>query len=45
VASLDSLSHGRVLFGIGAGWNAEEMEDHGTEQIAQISGLFRVRAT
>jgi probable F420-dependent oxidoreductase len=30
VASLDSLSRGRVLFGIGAGWNAEEMEDHGT---------------
>jgi probable F420-dependent oxidoreductase len=30
VASLDSLSGGRVLFGIGAGWNAEEMEHHGT---------------
>jgi probable F420-dependent oxidoreductase len=30
VASLDHLSGGRVLFGIGAGWNAEEMEDHGT---------------
>jgi probable F420-dependent oxidoreductase len=30
VASLDLLSRGRVLFGIGAGWNAEEMEDHGT---------------
>ena len=29
VASLDALSGGRVLFGIGAGWNAEEMEDHG----------------
>ncbi len=29
VASLDRLSGGRVLFGIGAGWNAEEMEDHG----------------
>ncbi len=29
VASLDVLSGGRVLFGIGAGWNAEEMEDHG----------------
>jgi probable F420-dependent oxidoreductase len=30
VASLDSLSEGRFLFGIGAGWNAEEMADHGT---------------
>jgi len=30
VASLDLLSGGRVLFGIGAGWNAEEMENHGT---------------
>ncbi len=29
VASLDALSGGRVIFGIGAGWNAEEMEDHG----------------
>jgi probable F420-dependent oxidoreductase len=31
VASLDHLSRGRLLFGIGGGWNAEEMEDHGTE--------------
>ncbi len=30
IASLDALSGGRVLFGIGAGWNAEEMEHHGT---------------
>jgi probable F420-dependent oxidoreductase len=30
VASLDMLSNGRVLFGIGGGWNAEEMENHGT---------------
>jgi len=29
VASLDSLSSGRFLFGIGAGWNAEELENHG----------------
>jgi probable F420-dependent oxidoreductase len=29
VASLDVLSNGRVILGIGAGWNAEEMEDHG----------------
>ena len=31
VASLDVLSNGRFLFGIGGGWNAEEMENHGTE--------------
>jgi len=30
VASLDQLSGGRFLFGIGIGWNAEEMENHGT---------------
>ncbi|HEX4994654.1 MAG TPA: LLM class flavin-dependent oxidoreductase, partial [Methylomirabilota bacterium] len=30
VASLDLLSGGRFLFGIGAGWNADEMENHGT---------------
>ena len=31
VASLDLLSHGRFEFGLGGGWNAEEMEDHGTD--------------
>ena len=31
IASLDLLSNGRVDVGIGAGWNAEEMENHGTE--------------
>jgi probable F420-dependent oxidoreductase len=30
VASLDHLSGGRVLFGIGYGWNKEEMAQHGT---------------
>jgi len=30
VASVDQLSGGRVLFGIGGGWNAEEMAHHGT---------------
>jgi len=29
VATIDELSNGRFLFGIGAGWNAEEMENHG----------------
>ena len=31
VASLDFLSGGRVEFGIGAGWNREEMANHGAE--------------
>ncbi len=31
VASLDFLSEGRFLFGIGGGWNPEEMENHGTD--------------
>lgn len=30
VASLDRLSNGRFLFGIGGGWNVDEMENHGT---------------
>jgi len=29
VASLDMISGGRFIFGIGGGWNAEEMENHG----------------
>ena len=31
IASLDSLSNGRFIFGIGAGWNAEELENHGVK--------------
>ncbi|HXH82116.1 MAG TPA: LLM class F420-dependent oxidoreductase [Candidatus Tectomicrobia bacterium] len=31
VATLDLLSNGRFEFGIGAGWNQDEMENHGTE--------------
>jgi probable F420-dependent oxidoreductase len=30
IATLDLLSDGRFVFGIGAGWNADEMENHGT---------------
>jgi alkanesulfonate monooxygenase SsuD/methylene tetrahydromethanopterin reductase-like flavin-dependent oxidoreductase (luciferase family) len=38
VATLDRLSNGRALFGIGGGWNAEEMENQGT----QFKTQFRV---
>lgn len=31
VASIDRLSGGRFLFGVGAGWNREEMRNHGTD--------------
>jgi probable F420-dependent oxidoreductase len=31
VSSIDQLSNGRFLFGIGNGWNQEEIENHGTE--------------
>src|SRR3712207_608521 len=31
VATLDLVSGGRVIFGVGAGWNREEMENHGTD--------------
>ncbi|MEI7710016.1 MAG: LLM class F420-dependent oxidoreductase [Rhodospirillales bacterium] len=29
VASIDQISNGRFLFGVGNGWNQDEMEDHG----------------
>src|SRR6476619_5481326 len=39
VASLDHLSGGRVLFGVGAGWNLEEMENHGTDSSRRFGVL------
>jgi probable F420-dependent oxidoreductase len=42
IASLDRLSNGRFIFGIGAGWNAEEMENHGTTYKTRFS-LLRER--
>ena len=31
IASIDKLSGGRLVFGIGGGWNLDEMENHGVE--------------
>ncbi len=42
VASLDRLSGGRFLFGVGAGWNLEEMRNHGTDPSRRF-GLMRER--
>lgn len=42
VASIDRLSGGRMLFGVGAGWNEEEMENHGTDP-ARRFGILRER--
>jgi probable F420-dependent oxidoreductase len=39
VASLDVLSNGRFELGIGAGWNAEEMENHGTDYKTRFKKL------
>lgn len=40
VATLDQLSNGRVVLGVGGGWNEEEMADHGTE----FKSRFRLMA-
>lgn len=50
VASLDAMSGGRFVFGIGGGWNKEEMAHHGVnyktrfarmeEQVASMKGLW-----
>ncbi|WP_158842829.1 LLM class F420-dependent oxidoreductase [Saccharothrix deserti] len=45
VASLDALSGGRVLFGVGAGWISEEIAHHGTDPARRWSVMAeRVRA-
>jgi probable F420-dependent oxidoreductase len=42
VASVDLLSNGRFEFGVGAGWNREEMANHGTDPATRFS-LMRER--
>jgi probable F420-dependent oxidoreductase len=42
VASVDLLSGGRFEFGVGAGWNREEMRNHGTDPERRFS-LMRER--
>src|SRR3954451_20632806 len=42
VASVDHLSGGRLDFGVGAGWNREEMQNHGTDPRKRMA-LLRER--
>jgi probable F420-dependent oxidoreductase len=39
VASIDQVSGGRFILGIGGGWNAEEMEDHGTDYTTRFKKM------
>jgi probable F420-dependent oxidoreductase len=45
VASIDHLSGGRFEFGVGAGWNREEMANHGTDPRTRMALMAeRVKA-
>ena len=43
IASLDQLSGGRFLFGVGGGWNREEAANHGTADFKRRWKLLRER--
>lgn len=43
VASLDRVSGGRFLFGVGGGWNVEEARNHGIENFGRRWKLMRER--
>jgi len=43
VASIDNISRGRFLFGVGNGWNQEEMANHGTVDFKGRHKLARER--
>ena len=42
VATVDLISKGRFLFGVGGGWNREEMKNHGTDPVTRFK-LMRER--
>ena len=42
-STLDTISNGRFLFGIGAGWNADEMKNHGTNNFKKRFSLMNER--
>src|SRR2546423_11631344 len=39
VASIDQVSRGRFLFGVGGGWNQDEMENHGTVHASRFKRM------
>jgi probable F420-dependent oxidoreductase len=39
IASLDQLSGGRFVFGIGAGWNEDEMNNHGVQHKSRFKQM------
>jgi probable F420-dependent oxidoreductase len=40
VSSLDQLSHGRVILGVGPGWNREEMRNHGVDPATRTARML-----